>query len=386
MTGGKELLDVAHEYLDPVRRARRRHAGPRLHALPAADRRHLLRHGRRRHAGVLGRGDRQGRLPGARRRATCCAPTTCRRPTTAFSTTGDPEEFRGLARRFLGPEVETVFGNLADRTPVAAALRGRVRVTVVGCSGSFAGPRVARVVLPRPGRARGPDLERRCSTSAAARWARCSGTSTRDDLDASCSATCTPTTASTCAVSTSSSATAPRASPSPLAVHGPTGTGEADARGLRPRRRARHGQPSSTSATSSTGEPVVVGPFTVTPYAVNHPVEAYGYRVEADGRCLAYTGDTDELRRPAPPDARRRPGPRATRRSSTGRDTVPGIHLYGARAPQAATRAGGVGRLDAHPHPRVERPRACAAPRRRPYWPGEVELAEPGADTFCTSS
>jgi glutamate racemase len=35
-------------------------------------------------------------------------------PTLAFSTTGDPEEFRGLARRFLGPEVETVFGNLAS--------------------------------------------------------------------------------------------------------------------------------------------------------------------------------------------------------------------------------------------------------------------------------
>ena len=34
-------------------------------------------------------------------------------PTLAFSTTGDPAEFRGLARRFLGPEVETVFGNLA---------------------------------------------------------------------------------------------------------------------------------------------------------------------------------------------------------------------------------------------------------------------------------
>ena len=36
---------------------------PRLHALPAAHRRHLLRHGRRRDAGVQRRGDRQGRLP-----------------------------------------------------------------------------------------------------------------------------------------------------------------------------------------------------------------------------------------------------------------------------------------------------------------------------------
>ena len=41
-------------------------------------------------------------------------------PTLAFSTTGDPDEFRGLARRFLGPEVETVFGNLGS-APVAVA-------------------------------------------------------------------------------------------------------------------------------------------------------------------------------------------------------------------------------------------------------------------------
>ena len=63
VTGGAELLAAAHEYLDPVARGRRRHPDPRLHALPAADRRRLLRHGRRRHAGVQRRGDRQGRLP-----------------------------------------------------------------------------------------------------------------------------------------------------------------------------------------------------------------------------------------------------------------------------------------------------------------------------------
>lgn len=33
-------------------------------------------------------------------------------PTHGFSTTGDPVEFRRLARRFLGPEVDDVFGNL----------------------------------------------------------------------------------------------------------------------------------------------------------------------------------------------------------------------------------------------------------------------------------
>jgi len=40
------------------------------------------------------------------------------------------------------------------------------------------------------------------------------------------------------------------------------------------------------------GTPVVMGPFTVTPSRVRHPVVAYGLRVAADGALLAYTGDT----------------------------------------------------------------------------------------------
>ncbi len=35
-------------------------------------------------------------------------------PSHGFTTTGDPEEFRSLARRFLGPEVATVFGNMGE--------------------------------------------------------------------------------------------------------------------------------------------------------------------------------------------------------------------------------------------------------------------------------
>ncbi|WP_329253132.1 MBL fold metallo-hydrolase [Actinoallomurus sp. NBC_01490] len=37
-----------------------------------------------------------------------------------------------------------------------------------------------------------------------------------------------------------------------------------------------------------------VGPFTVTAATMNHPVEAYGFRVEHGGAALAYTGDTGE--------------------------------------------------------------------------------------------
>ncbi len=38
--------------------------------------------------------------------------------------------------------------------------------------------------------------------------------------------------------------------------------------------------------------PMQVGPLTVTPVPVVHPVEAYALRVEVGGRVLAYTGDT----------------------------------------------------------------------------------------------
>ncbi|MEV0594177.1 MBL fold metallo-hydrolase [Nonomuraea cavernae] len=37
-----------------------------------------------------------------------------------------------------------------------------------------------------------------------------------------------------------------------------------------------------------------IGPFTVTAGLVNHPVEAYGFRVSHGGRSVAYSGDTGE--------------------------------------------------------------------------------------------
>jgi len=40
---------------------------------------------------------------------------------------------------------------------------------------------------------------------------------------------------------------------------------------------------------------VRIGPFTITPHRVNHPVEAYGFRVEAEGKVLAYTGEHGHL-------------------------------------------------------------------------------------------
>jgi ribonuclease BN (tRNA processing enzyme) len=39
-------------------------------------------------------------------------------------------------------------------------------------------------------------------------------------------------------------------------------------------------------------EPFRVGPFTVIARRMDHPVEAYGFRIEGDGRALVYSGDT----------------------------------------------------------------------------------------------
>lgn len=41
---------------------------------------------------------------------------------------------------------------------------------------------------------------------------------------------------------------------------------------------------------------VVVGPFTVTPRRVDHPLEAYGLRVECGGSSVVYSGDTARCR------------------------------------------------------------------------------------------
>jgi ribonuclease BN (tRNA processing enzyme) len=122
---------------------------------------------------------------------------------------------------------------------------------------------------------------------------------------------------------------------------------------------------------------VRIGPFTVTPHLVRHPAQAYGIRVEADGEVLAYTGDTDTC-----------DGLSLLFRNATlaladsafvdGRDETQGIHLSGSRAAQAAVDAGGVRRLMLTHIPPWNDPAVCRA-QADAVWPGEVELAEPDA-------
>jgi ribonuclease BN (tRNA processing enzyme) len=125
------------------------------------------------------------------------------------------------------------------------------------------------------------------------------------------------------------------------------------------------------------GASVRIGPFTITPHLVRHPAEAYGIRVEADGEVLAYTGDTDTCDGLSPlfHDATLALADSAF---VDGRDQAQGIHLSGSRAARAAVDAGGVRRLMLTHMPPWNERAVCRA-QAAAVWPGEVELAEPDA-------
>ncbi|GAA3592463.1 MBL fold metallo-hydrolase [Kineosporia mesophila] len=124
----------------------------------------------------------------------------------------------------------------------------------------------------------------------------------------------------------------------PLPVYGPAGT---DRRVL-----AAYGPDAEADLPSvydvrefTDGGVVRIGPFTVTTRTVNHPVPAFGMRIEHDGAVVAYSGDTDscanlvELARGADLFL-------SEASFIEGRDEARGVHLTGRRAGEAATEAG----------------------------------------------
>ena len=123
-------------------------------------------------------------------------------------------------------------------------------------------------------------------------------------------------------------------------------------------------------------EVLELGPFTVTPVRVNHPVEAYGLRVEEGSTVLAYTGDTDSC------DAleslcRKADVLLADAAFVDGRDDTAGIHLSGRRAAEAALSAGGVQRLVLTHLPPWNDPHVAVA-QAREVWEGPLDVAAPG--------
>lgn len=161
----------------------------------------------------------------------------------------------------------------------------------------------------------------------------------------------------------------------PLPVHGPAG-GSA-------RVAAASGFPDSTGvdkvfdfADWQDGRPVQLGPFTVTPARVAHPVETYAMRIEEQDRVLVYSGDS---------------GPsRALVELASGADLFlceasflvggdnpPDLHLTGQEAGLHASRAR-VSRLVLTHIPPWHDPARVLA-EAVPKFSGPVELAETGA-------
>lgn len=122
--------------------------------------------------------------------------------------------------------------------------------------------------------------------------------------------------------------------------------------------------------------PVTVGPFTVTPTKVVHPIPAYALRVEAGGRAIAYTGDTAACAAVVE-SARGADLLLAEAAFREGDENPPGIHLTGREAGEAAREAG-VGRLvlthiPAWYDPELQREHAARV------WDGPLDVAVAGA-------
>jgi ribonuclease BN (tRNA processing enzyme) len=119
-----------------------------------------------------------------------------------------------------------------------------------------------------------------------------------------------------------------------------------------------------------------VGPFTITSVPVDHPVEAFGFRVEADGAVLSYTGDT------GPTDALVDLASDAdlllAEASFRATDpNPPSLHLTGVDAGTAATKAHAKRLVLTHVPPWHD-PASILSEAVSAY-EGPVELATPGA-------
>jgi len=122
--------------------------------------------------------------------------------------------------------------------------------------------------------------------------------------------------------------------------------------------------------------PIRIGPFAVDPIPVTHPVPAFGLRISAGGRTLGYTGDTGpcaavvEVARDADLFL-------AEASFQTGDDFPPDLHLTGTDCGEAATR-GGASRLVLTHIPPWHDPQVAHDEARTAY-AGPIDLAAAGA-------
>lgn len=124
------------------------------------------------------------------------------------------------------------------------------------------------------------------------------------------------------------------------------------------------------------GDPVELGPFRIEARRVVHPVEAYALRVSVAGRTLVYSGDTgpctalDEIAKGADLFL-------AEASFQDGDDNPPDLHMTGSDCGATATRAG-VGRLVLTHVPPWYDPQV-ALDEARTRWDGPLDLAAVGA-------
>jgi ribonuclease BN (tRNA processing enzyme) len=163
--------------------------------------------------------------------------------------------------------------------------------------------------------------------------------------------------------------------PAPLPVYGPAGTAERLVQAYGPEVAAD--LPSVYDIRSlSDGGTFDIGPFTLRTRLVDHPVPAFGLRIEHNGLSLAYSGDTDSC--PALVDLARDADLLLAEASyQEGRDETRGVHLTGRRAGETAREAGA--RRLVLTHVPVWTDSAVVVEEARQVYAGPVEAARPGA-------
>ena len=119
---------------------------------------------------------------------------------------------------------------------------------------------------------------------------------------------------------------------------------------------------------------IAIGPFTVTAARVHHPVEAYGVRVEAGGHVIAYSGDTAET--PALVHLARDADIALIEASCLESQPAPGVHLTARQAAEHAQEAGARTLVLTHLVAWND-PQATLA-EARPAFDGEIVLASSG--------
>jgi ribonuclease BN (tRNA processing enzyme) len=120
-----------------------------------------------------------------------------------------------------------------------------------------------------------------------------------------------------------------------------------------------------------------IGPFQITLAHMNHPVETFGFRVEHAGRVLAYSADTGTC--PALVELASQADVLLCEASYlSGPDPMPDMHLTARQAAEHAARAGAGHLVLTHLVPWNHQERTLAEAREFSSFAGAISLAAPG--------